>query len=157
LLAKEYGSLSPSFKLNGDSACADPSVIKVAGAALTNPNITINTLPTTEFIHNAKNDAFTAAYKAKYGGAPGDYSSYEYDGMMALAQALKNNGGKTDATSLNAAIRAVSIPDGITGNIHFDSKGDRPAPEFLAVHATGSPPTFSPIYLREGGTWKPSA
>src|SRR5437660_1358884 len=36
LLAKEYVSLSPSFKLNGDSACADPSVIKVAGTAVTN-------------------------------------------------------------------------------------------------------------------------
>jgi branched-chain amino acid transport system substrate-binding protein len=156
LLAKEYVSLSPSYKLNGDSADADPSVLKVAGAAITNPNITINTLPTTEFIHNAKNDTFTAAYKAKYGGAPGDYSSYEYDGMMALAQALKNDGGKTDAASLNAAIHALNIADGITGTIHFDAKGDRPTPEFLAVHATGNPPAFSPLAIRQNGTWVPS-
>jgi ABC-type branched-subunit amino acid transport system substrate-binding protein len=157
LLAKEYVSLAPSYKLNGDSADVDPSVIKVAGAALTNPGITINTLPTTEFIHNAKNDAFTAAYKAKYGGAPGDYSSYEYDGMIALAQALKDDGGKTDAKSLNAAIHAVNIADGITGTIHFDDKGDRPAPEFLAVHATGNPPVFSPIAIRQNGTWVASS
>src|SRR2546429_7460041 len=84
LLAKEYVALSPSYKLNGDSACADPSVIKVAGTAVTNAGITINTLPTTQFIHNAKNDKFTSAYKAKYGQDPGDYSSYEYDGMMAF-------------------------------------------------------------------------
>jgi branched-chain amino acid transport system substrate-binding protein len=122
-----------------------------------NANITINTLPTTEFIHNAKNDAFTAAYKAKYGGAPGDYSSYEYDGMMALAQALKDDGGKTDAASLNAAIHAVSIADGITGTIHFDTKGDRPAPEFLAVHATGNPPAFAPLAIRQNGTWVASS
>jgi ABC-type branched-subunit amino acid transport system substrate-binding protein len=153
LLAKEYVSLAPSYKLNGDSACADPSVLKVAGAAITNSGITINTLPTTEFIHNAKNDAFTAAYKAKYGGVPGDYSSYEYDGMMALAQALKDDGGKTDATSLNAAIHNVNIADGITGTIHFDTKGDRPAPEFLAVAATGNPPAFAPIAIRQNGTW----
>jgi branched-chain amino acid transport system substrate-binding protein len=157
LLAKEYVSLAPSYKLNGDSADADPSVLKVAGAAITNPGITINTLPTTEFIHNAKNDTFTAAYKAKYGGAPGDYSSYEYDGMMALAQALKDDGGKTDSKSLNAAIHAVSIADGITGTVHFDNKGDRPAPEFLAVAATGSPPAFAPIAIRQNGTWVASS
>src|SRR5207253_1992641 len=46
LLAKEYVALSPSYKLNGDSACADPSVIKVAGTAVTNAGVTINTLPT---------------------------------------------------------------------------------------------------------------
>ncbi len=153
LLAKEYVQLSPKYKLNGDSADVDPSVIKVAGSALTNPNITINTLPTTEFIHNASNDAFTAKYKQKYGAPPGDYSSYEYDGMMALAQALKDNGGKTDAKSLNAAIHAVSLAQGTTGAVKFDSKGDRPTPLFLAVHATGDPPTFSPIAIRQNGQW----
>ena len=157
LLAKEYVSLSPSYKLDGDSADVDPSVIKVAGNALTNPGITITTLPTTEFIHNAKNDKFTSEYKAKYSGAPGDYSSYEYDGMMALAQALKSDGGKTDAKSLNAALHAVKISDGITGSIAFDGKGDRPAPEFLAVHAVGNPPAFQPIAIRQNGKWVASS
>src|SRR2546423_529229 len=83
--------------------------------------IAINTLPTTQFIHNAKNDKLVSAYKAKYGKEPGDYSSYEYDGMMVLAQALKDNGGKTEAKSLNAAIHKVQIADGTTGNIAFDS------------------------------------
>src|SRR6266513_2297996 len=153
LLAKEYVSLSPTYKLNGDSACADPSVLKVAGAALVNSGVTINTLPTTQFIHNAKNDKFTADYKAKYGQEPGDYSSYEYDGMMALAQALKDNGGKTDAKSLNAALHKVKIADGITGSVEFDQKGDRGKALFLAVHATGTPPAFVPIAIREGGVW----
>lgn len=157
LLAKEYVSLSPKYKLNGDSADVDPSVIKVAGSALTNPNITINTLPTTEFIHNASNDAFTAKYKQKYGAPPGDYSSYEYDGMQALAQALKDDGGNTDAKSLNTALHAVSLAQGTTGSVKFDSKGDRPTPLFLAVHATGDPPTFAPIAIRQNGQWVPSS
>ena len=157
LLAKEYVQLSPKYKLNGDSADVDPSVIKVAGSALTNPNITINTLPTTEFIHNASNDAFTAKYKQKYGAPPGDYSSYEYDGMQALAQALKDNGGSTDAKSLNTALHAVSLAQGTTGSVKFDSKGDRPTPLFLAVHATGDPPTFSPIAIRQNGAWVASS
>ena len=157
LLAKEYVSLAPSFKLNGVSADVDPSVIKVAGTALNNPGITINTLPTTEFIHNTQNDAFTQKYQQKYGRAPGDYSSYEYDGMTALAQALKDDGGKTDAKSLNAALHAVSISQGTTGSIKFDSKGDRPTPLFLAVHASGNPPTFSPIAIRQNGAWVASS
>jgi branched-chain amino acid transport system substrate-binding protein len=156
LLAKEYVSLSPSYKLDGDSATVDPSVIKVAGSALVNPGITFTTLPTTEFIHNAKNDAFTKEYTTKYGAPPGDYSSYEYDGMMALAQALKNNGGKTGAADLNTALHAVSIADGITGSVKFDTKGDRSAPEFLAVKATGNPPTFAPFAIRQNGTWVPT-
>jgi ABC-type branched-subunit amino acid transport system substrate-binding protein len=156
LLAKEYVALKPPYKLDGDSATVDPSVIKVAGKALLDPGITFTTLPTTEFIHNAQNDAFTKEYQKRYGTVPGDYSSYEYDGMMALAQALKNNGGKTDAKSLNAALHAVNIASGITGPIAFDSKGDRPTPTFLAVHATGDPPQFVPLAIRVGGTWKAS-
>src|ERR1700736_2355591 len=157
LLAKEYVALSPSYKLDGDSATVDPSVIKVAGTALLNPGITFTTLPTTEFIHNAKNDAFTKEYTNKFGAPPGDYSSYEYDGMMALAQALKNNGAKTDAKDLNAALHALNIPDGTTGLIKFDSKGDRSAPLYLAVHAIGNPPTFAPFAIRQNGTWVPSS
>ena len=156
LLAKEYVALKPPYKLDGDSATVDPSVIKVAGKALLDPGITFTTLPTSEFIHNAQNDAFTKEYQKKYGTLPGDYSSYEYDGMMALAQALKNSGGKTDAKSLNAALHAVSITAGTTGPIAFDSKGDRPTPTFLAVHATGDPPAFVPLAIRLGGTWKAS-
>ena len=157
LLAKEYVSLNPPYKLDGDSATVDPSVIKVAGTALNNAGITFTTLPTSEFIHNAQNDAFTKEYQKKYGTLPGDYSSYEYDGMMALAQALKNDGGKTDAKSLNAALHGVSITAGTTGPIAFDTKGDRPTPTFLAVHATGDPPQFVPLAIRLGGTWKASS
>ena len=157
LLARQFVALNPSYKLNGDSACADPSVIKVAGSVLNDARITINTLPTTQFIHNALNDAFTKAYQTRFGSLPGDYSSYEYDGMMALAQALKNNGGKTDSQSLNAALHSVSLAAGITGPIKFDSKGDRPTPAFLAVHATGNPPQFVPLAIRESGTWKASS
>src|SRR3989454_3552583 len=157
LLARQFVALNPSYKFNGDSACADPSVIKVAGSVLNDPRITINTLPTTQFIHNALNDTFTKAYQARFGSLPGDYSSYEYDGMMALAQALKDNGGKTDAKSLNAALHSVSLAAGITGPVKFDAKGDRPTPLFLAVHATGDPPTFSPIAIRQNGQWVASS
>ena len=153
LLAKQYAQLHPNYKLNGDSACVDPSVLKVAGSALNDPGISINTLPVTGFIHNAKNDSFTQKYKARYNRDPADYSSYEYDGMMALAQALKDNGGNTAAKSLNAALHKVKI-SGITGEVSYDSKGDRPEPQFLAVKSKGDPPSFYPIALREKGAWK---
>src|SRR5438034_3733257 len=70
LLARQFVALNPSYKFNGDSACADPSVIKVAGSVLNDPRITINTLPTTQFIHNALNDTFTKAYQARFGSLP---------------------------------------------------------------------------------------
>jgi ABC-type branched-subunit amino acid transport system substrate-binding protein len=153
LLAKEYAQLHPNYKLNGDSACVDPSVLTVAGTALNDPGITINTLPVTEFIHNAKNDSFTQKYKAKYNRDPADYSSYEYDGMMALAQALKDNGANTSAKALNTALHKVKIT-GITGDVSYDTKGDRPEPQFLAVKSKGDPPAFTPYALRDKGVWK---
>src|SRR5260370_37235134 len=96
-------------------------------------------------------------YQQRSGTAPGEYSSSAYDGMMALAQALRDDGGKTDAKSLNAALHAVKVASGITGPVAFDSKGDRPAPLFLAVHATGDPPQFVPIAVRVGGTREASS
>jgi branched-chain amino acid transport system substrate-binding protein len=153
LLAKQYAQLHPSFKLNGDSADVDPSVIKVAGNALTDPGITINTLPVTGLIKNSKNSDFGSRYKAKYGRDAADYSSYEYDGMMAFAQALKDNGGKTAAKDLNAALHKVSIT-GITGPVSFDTKGDRPEPQFYAVKASGNPLAFVVYALRDKGSWK---
>ncbi len=153
LLAKQYAQLKPSYKLNGDSADVDPSVLKVAGTALSDPGITINTLPVTGLIHNAKNDTFAQKYKAKFGRDPADYSSYEYDGMMAFAKALKDNGGKTAAKDLNAALHKVHIT-GITGDVAYDTKGDRPEPQFYAVRAAGDPLAFKVYALREKGAWK---
>jgi branched-chain amino acid transport system substrate-binding protein len=134
LLAKEYVALAPAYKLNGDSACADPSVEKVAGAAIANPGITIKTLPTTQSIHNARTTPSPRPTRPST-AASGRLLSYEYDGMMALAQAL-DNGGKTDAKSSMPRCQ-VTIADGITGQVHFDDKGDRPA-AILAVQATGN-------------------
>jgi branched-chain amino acid transport system substrate-binding protein len=153
LLAKQYTQLKPSYKLNGDSADVDPSVLKVAGAALNDPGITINTLPVTGLIHNAKNDTFARKYKAQFNRDSADYSSYEYDGMMAFAQALKDNGGKTAAKDLNAALHKVHIT-GITGDVSYDTKGDRPAPQFYAVRTAGDPPAFKVYAVRDKGTWK---
>src|SRR5437899_10319930 len=75
LLAKEYVAFKPPYKLDGDSATVDPSVIKVAGKALLDPGIPFTTLPTTEFIHNAQNDAFTKDYQKRYGTVPGEHSA----------------------------------------------------------------------------------
>jgi branched-chain amino acid transport system substrate-binding protein len=154
LLAKEYVSLSLPYKLDGGSATVDPSVIKVAGTALDNSGITFTTTPTTEFIHNARNNKFTKEYEARFHQVPGDYSSYEYDAMMALANALRSDHGKTDARDLNAALHKVHF-QGITGTIFFNKQGDRPSPEFLAVRASGNPPAFHPVAIRVNGVWKP--
>src|SRR5437899_1562343 len=99
---------------------------------------------------SAKQAALSAGMTVTYFDA---ITPVQKDYTAALAQALKDNGGKTEAKSLNTAIHAVKIADGITGNVAFDSKGDRPAPQFLAVHAVGNPPQFQPIAIRQSGTW----
>ena len=63
------------------------------------------------------------------------------------------NGGNTSAKALNSALHKVHIT-GITGDVAYDTKGDRPEPQFLAVKSKGDPPAFVSFALRDKGTWK---
>ena len=67
--------------------------------------------------------AFVAAYREKYGFAPGLYAAHGYDAMMVLAQAISDNGSGL-ASDLWKSMRSLRDYTGVTGAVQFDERGD---------------------------------
>jgi ABC-type branched-subunit amino acid transport system substrate-binding protein len=149
IIAKNYGAISPNFKLVGGGADIDPSIVAVAGSALATPNIQWVTSPFTKFLPNAA--AFTAKYAAKFGRSPGDVAGYEYDAMTTLAKAIQS-AGSTKASALNSALHSVNF-EGLTGTIKFDSKGDRTAYRYVASRYENSKFVVIANAAGSGSTW----
>jgi len=124
-------------------------VIKVAGTALNDAGITSPPLPTSEFIHNAQNDAFTQGVSEEVRDLAETTRrmSTTDDG---LAQALKNNAARPTRRSLHAALHASASPR-TTGPI-ASIRGDRPHRRFS--RARDRDLLSRPPAIRLGGVWK---
>lgn len=128
LLLKQAKQLGLKFTMMGGDANNDPTLIKTAGSAATGAMMT--TAPLAQFLSSAK--GFVSAYMTAYGTGPGPYSSYEYDAVGVVAQAIKN-AGSTTPSKITAALKAISNYSGITGNFHFDSVGDRQPVNYIVI------------------------
>ena len=127
LLLKEAKQLGLTFTMMGGDANNDPTLIKTAGSAATGAMMT--TAPLAQFLSSAK--GYVSQYTAAYGTGPGPYSSYEYDAVGVVAQAIKN-AHSTTPSSITAALRSISY-SGITGDFHFDSVGDRAPANYIVI------------------------
>jgi branched-chain amino acid transport system substrate-binding protein len=134
--------------LSGDGT-VDPQFFKDAGAAAASDTKTFaSSAPDTTTLSSAQ--SFITAYKAAYNGqAVVAYSTYGYDCMNILLQAIKSvlvqNGGKipASATAFRAdVVTAVAATNytGTIGHTQFDSVGD------TLNHS------FS-IYVPQSGAW----
>lgn len=128
LLLKQAQQQGLHFTMMGGDANNDPTLIKTAGSAA--EGALIDTAPLAQFLSSAKD--YVQAYQSTYHTAPGPYSSYEYDAVGALAQAIKD-AGSTDGSKIEAALHAMKTYHGITGDFHFDSKGDRKPVAYIIV------------------------
>ena len=120
LLLKQSKQLGQHFTMMGGDANNDPTLIKTAGSAA--EGALIDTAPLAQFLSSAKD--YVDAYKAAYHTGPGPYSTYEYDAVGVLAQAIKD-AGSTDGGKIIDALHAIKTYHGISGDFHFDKKGDR--------------------------------
>jgi len=127
LLLKEAKQLGLTFTMMGGDANNDPTLIKTAGSAATGAMMT--TAPLAQFLSSAK--GYVSQYTAAYGTGPGPYSSYEYDAVGVVAQAIKN-AHSTTPSAITAALRSISY-SGITGDFHFDSVGDRAPANYIVI------------------------
>jgi branched-chain amino acid transport system substrate-binding protein len=66
--------------------------------------------------------AFAAKYKSKYNQDVGLYTPYFYDGVMAIAAAMKA-ANSTDPAKYLPALAKIKYP-GVTADIQFDQNGD---------------------------------
>lgn len=102
----------------------------VIGSVYTTTAGPISTLPRTA--EAAK------AYKAKFGKDTESYGMYAYDAanviLIAMENAIKANGGKKPTRDqVTAEVRKVTLK-GITGDIAFDSKGDRTLSDYYVIY-----------------------
>jgi branched-chain amino acid transport system substrate-binding protein len=127
LLLKQAKQLGLKFTMMGGDANNDPTLLKTAGTAANGAMMT--TAPLAQFLSSAT--AYVSAYTAKYGTGPGPYSSYEYDAVGVVVQAIKD-AGSTTPSKITAALKTISYT-GITGDFHFDSVGDRQPVNYIVI------------------------
>jgi branched-chain amino acid transport system substrate-binding protein len=144
LLLKEAKQLGLKFTMMGGDANNDPTLITTAGSAAVGAMMT--TAPLAQFLGSAK--SYVDAYQSAYGSSPGPYSSYEYDAVGVVAQAIRNAHSTTPG-KITAALQPISYK-GITGDFHFDSAGDRKPANYIIITVKGD--SFAPYKEYDSAT-----
>ena len=144
LLLKEAKQLGLKFTMMGGDANNDPTLIKTAGSAASGAMMT--TAPLAQFLSSAK--GYVDAYQSAYGTSPGPYSTYEYDAVGVVAQAIRNAHSTTPG-KITAALKSISYK-GISGDFHFDSAGDRKPANYIIITVKGD--SFAPYKEYDNAT-----
>jgi branched-chain amino acid transport system substrate-binding protein len=79
---------------------------------------------------------FRDEFREKYGYLPGNVAAFAYDGMQVLIAAIKKSG--TGREEIQKALSEISF-QGITGDFHFDNKGNRTGHVALVKIKNGNP------------------
>lgn len=127
VILRQARELALPARLTGGDGLGSRSVISAAGPAA--EGLVFTTSPLPEFLPSA--GAFMQAYTERFGRAPGSYSVYEYDAVKVLANAIFW-AGSTDPRDIVEALRTTRH-QGLTGEIFFDEKGDRPTAVFVTA------------------------
>jgi branched-chain amino acid transport system substrate-binding protein len=145
--AMQTAGLSAATYLSGDGT-VDPQFFKDTGAAAANaPHVYSSSAPDTTKLASAQ--AFIQTFKQTYTQDVVAYSTFGYDCMNILLQAIKkvllDNGGKipSSASDFRAkvvdAVAAISY-DGTIGHTQFNSLGDTQNHSFS-------------VYVPQNGSW----
>ncbi len=109
-----------------------PELFKIAGPAA--EGVIAFSNPTAEFLPEAA--AFAEAYQAKYGTAPGPYSTLSYDATKLLAWAIET-AGSTDYDAVAAALKSADFTDTISGPIAFTAENTLARSNFVVLEGKG--------------------
>ena len=148
LLLKEAKQLGINFTMMGGDANNDPTLMKTAGSAAN--GALVDTAPLAQFLSSAK--GYVSAYQAAYHAGPGPYSSYEYDAVGVIAQAIKK-AGATQPTKITAALHAMTSYSGITGTFHLDNHGDRLPVNYIVTIVRNDSFVAYKKYDQSAGRW----
>ena len=119
LMVRQVQMLGIKSKLVTEDAVYHPKFLEVGGKATEGVYLTFAKAPETQ-----ERKDFEKTYKAMWkADTIGSYGYYAYDAAMVLLKAIKK-AGTTDTGKVVDVLRGNSW-DGVTGNIKFDSKGDR--------------------------------
>ena len=119
LMVRQVQMLGIKSKLVTEDAVYHPKFLEVGGKATEGVYLTFAKAPETQ-----ERKDFEKTYKAMWkADTIGSYGYYAYDAAMVFLKAIKK-AGTTDTGKVVDVLRGNSW-DGVTGNIKFDSKGDR--------------------------------
>ena len=118
-MARQMKQLGMDIKLMGGETMNSAKFIELAGPAAEGA---IASTPGAALDSRPGGKAFADKYKARFGQDIGLYAPYFYDGVMAIAAAMKAANSADPAKYLPALAKLNY--KGITADIAFDSKGD---------------------------------
>lgn len=126
LLLKQMRERGVKASYMGPDGLDSSEMVKIAGPAVVGSYYTTVAGPMDAYPESA---AFAKKFKQRFGKEVESFGMYGYDaaavGLKAIAQAIKENGGKKPSRAQVAtAIRKLKNFKGVTGPIAFDDKGD---------------------------------
>jgi branched-chain amino acid transport system substrate-binding protein len=126
-------------KFLGPDGMDSSDLVKIAGKAVVGMYYTTAAGPVTVF---PKAKEFSESYKKKFGKNPEPYAAEAYDATTVALKAIETaaKGGKAPSREdVAVAIRKVKL-NGITGEIDFDSKGDRKRALYFVLQVANDDP-----------------
>jgi len=118
-MAKQMKLLGMNIPLMGGETVNSAKYIELAGPAAEG---SIASTPGAALESRPGGKAFAAKYKGRFNSDVGLYTPYFYDGVMAIAAAMKA-ANSTDPAKYLPALAKIKYP-GVTADIEFDKNGD---------------------------------
>ena len=118
-MAKQMKLLGMNIPLMGGETMNSAKYIELAGPAAEG---SIASTPGAALESRPGGKAFATKYKARFNSDVGLYTPYFYDGVMAIAAAMKA-ANSTDPAKYLPALAKIKYP-GVTADIQFDKNGD---------------------------------
>src|SRR5438094_4156203 len=145
-----YDQAAPFFKQSrekgvkgkffGPDGMDSSDLTKIAGKAVVGMYYTSAAGPASE-LPRAK--AFVEEFKKKFGKNPEPYAAEAYDAATIALKGIEAaaKGGKVPSREdVATAIRSTKLPNGITGDIEFDGKGDRKKALYFVLQVASDDP-----------------
>src|SRR5438067_8497168 len=127
-------------KFLGPDGMDSSDLTKIAGKAVVGMDYTSAAGPASVL---PKAKAFVDEFKKKFGKNPEPYAAEAYDAAtMALKgiEAAAKGGKLPTREDVATAVRKTKLPNGITGDIEFDSKGDRKKALYFVLQVASDDP-----------------
>jgi len=125
-------------KFMGPDGMDSSDLTKIAGKAVVGMNYTSAAGPASAL---PKAKTFVEEFKKKFGKNPEPYAAESYDAAMIALKAIEEvaKSGKMSREDVSAAVRKEKL-SGITGEIAFDSKGDRQKAQYFVLQVASDDP-----------------
>ncbi len=133
LILKQAAELGVKSKFIGGDGSIAPELIEIASNAAENSYYA--NMAMGFGVSDSEISKFVTAFEAEYGEEPSVYSSYAYDAMNLIADAVKRGGYTSEG--IKEALYQTKDFKGVTGTTSFDIYGEVDKPFYVYVVKSG--------------------